>query len=89
IAGFLEAIATHLTQLRRKHELLQTYKRGVMQKIFSQQIRFKQADGSDFPNWEEKVLSKIFTESRTKGSGGDEAKKITVKLWGRGRAISF
>jgi len=84
IAGFLDAIASHLSQLRRKHNLLQTYKRGVMQKIFSQQIRFKQDDGSSFPDWEGKVLSKIFTESCIKGSGGDKAKKITVKLWGRG-----
>ena len=56
IAGFLDAIASHLSQLRRKHNLLQTYKRGVMQKIFSQQIRFKQDDGSDFPNGEEEEI---------------------------------
>ncbi|WP_121968833.1 restriction endonuclease subunit S [Leptolyngbya sp. BC1307] len=59
ISGFLEAIATHLTQLRRKHELLQTYKRGVMQKIFSQQIRFKQADGTPFPEWNGKRLKML------------------------------
>ncbi len=59
IAGFLDAIATHLTQLRRKHDLLQTYKRGVMQKIFSQQIRFKQADGSPFPDWQKKKLGDV------------------------------
>jgi type I restriction enzyme S subunit len=27
-----------------------------MQKIFSQEIRFKQDDGSDFPDWEEVTL---------------------------------
>ncbi|MBD2577078.1 restriction endonuclease subunit S [Oscillatoria sp. FACHB-1406] len=59
IASFLGAIATRLTQLRRKRELLQTYKRGVMQKLFSQQIRFTQSDGSPFPNWEEKKLGKV------------------------------
>ena len=52
IASFLGAIDTRLTQLRRKHELLQTYKRGVMQKIFSQQIRFKGDRGKPFPDWE-------------------------------------
>ena len=51
IASFLGAIDTRLTQLRRKHELLQTYKRGVMQKIFSQEVRFKGAIGSEFPEW--------------------------------------
>lgn len=59
IANFLGAIATRLTQLRRKHELLQTYKRGVMQKIFSQQIRFERNDGKSFPNWKKKKLKSI------------------------------
>lgn len=59
IASFLEAIDTRLTQLRRKHELLQTYKRGVMQKLFSQQIRFKRDDGKPFPDWYEKCLDEL------------------------------
>ena len=40
IASFLGAIDTRLTQLRRKHELLRTYKWGVMRKLFSQEIHF-------------------------------------------------
>jgi type I restriction enzyme S subunit len=59
IASFLGAVDNRLTQLRRKHELLQTYKRGVMQKIFSQQIRFKCDDGQPFPDWEEITLGKV------------------------------
>jgi type I restriction enzyme, S subunit len=59
IASFLGAVDTRLTQLRRKHELLQTYKRSVMQKIFSQQIRFRCDCGKLFPDWEEKELKSI------------------------------
>ena len=59
IASFLGAVDTRLTQLRRKHKLLQTYKRGVMQKIFSQQIRFKDNDGQPFPNWEKKKIKEL------------------------------
>ena len=59
IASFLGAIDKRLTQLRRKHELLQTYKRGVMQKIFSQEVRFKGAIGSEFPDWEKKKLGEL------------------------------
>ena len=62
IASFLGAIDTRLTQLRRKRELLQTYKRGVMQKIFSQEIRFKGAIGSEFPEWERATLKEIDIE---------------------------
>ena len=41
--------------------LLQTYKRGVMQKIFSQEVRFKGAIGSAFPDWEKKKMGEVFT----------------------------
>ena len=40
IADFLTAVDNKLTALRRKRELLQTYKRGMMQKLFSQELRF-------------------------------------------------
>jgi len=72
IASFLGAIANRLTQLRRKQELLQTYKRGVMQKIFSQQIRFKQDDGSDFPDWQKKKLGELADFSKGKGISKDD-----------------
>lgn len=59
IAAFLSAVDNKLTHLRRKRELLENYKCGLMQQLFSQQIRFKQEDGSDFPGWEECELGKI------------------------------
>ncbi|MCD2492475.1 restriction endonuclease subunit S [Lacrimispora sp. NSJ-141] len=34
-------------------------KKGVMQKLFSQEVRFKADDGSDFPDWEEKTLGEL------------------------------
>ena len=37
-------------------------KKGVMQKLFSQEVRFKADDGSDFPEWEEKKLKNILKE---------------------------
>lgn len=59
IAKFLRLIDEKLNKLRRKRELLETYKRGVMQQIFTQKIRFQDDDGSDFPEWEEKSLCQI------------------------------
>lgn len=59
IAQFLSACDEKLNALRRKRELLETYKRGVMQQIFTQKIRFKNDDGSDFPDWEEITLEEV------------------------------
>ncbi|WP_334824460.1 restriction endonuclease subunit S [Nostoc sp.] len=66
IASFLRAVDTRLNQLRRKRELLQTYKRGVMQKLFSQEIRFKGAIGSEFPDWERKNFGDMATKISSK-----------------------
>ncbi len=59
IAAFLSAVDEKISQLSQKHVLLSQYKQGMMQKMFSQQIRFKADDGSEFGEWEEKKLSEI------------------------------
>ncbi|MDH1801998.1 restriction endonuclease subunit S [Acinetobacter johnsonii] len=59
IASFLSAVDEKISQLTQKHELLSQYKQGMMQKLFSQQIRFKADDGSEFGEWKEKKLSEI------------------------------
>lgn len=60
IASFLSAVDEKISQLTQKHALLSQYKQGMMQKLFSQQIRFKADDGSEFREWEEKELHQIF-----------------------------
>ena len=59
IADFLTAVDERIAVGEKKLELLETYKRGVMQKIFSQQIRFKDENGSSYPDWEEKKLKHV------------------------------
>ena len=59
IASFLSAVDEKISQLTQKHALLSQYKQGMMQKLFSQQIRFKADDGREFGEWEEKLLSEI------------------------------
>lgn len=59
IASFLSAVDEKISQLTQKQQLLSQYKQGMMQKLFSQQIRFKADDGSEFGEWEEKALKTI------------------------------
>ena len=62
IASFLTSIDTKIEQLTKKKGLLQQYKKGVMQKIFNQEIRFKADDGSEFCDWEETKLNNFLIE---------------------------
>nr|WP_213687441.1 restriction endonuclease subunit S [Acinetobacter sp. WY4] len=60
IATFLSAVDEKISQLTQKHQLLSQYKQGMMQKLFSQQLRFKADDRSEFGKWEEKKIGDIF-----------------------------
>ena len=59
IAAFLTAVDNKIEQLSTKQVLLGEYKKGLMQQIFSQAIRFKADDGCDFPDWKEKKLGSL------------------------------
>ncbi|MFV0225051.1 restriction endonuclease subunit S [Empedobacter falsenii] len=67
IADFLGAVDKQLDILNQKKEKLNLYKKGVMQQLFSQQIRFKDDNGNDFPDWEEKTLGEVINFRNGKG----------------------
>ena len=59
IADFLSTIDTIIEKQRATVSAWEERKKGVMQKLFSQEVRFKADDGSDFPDWEEKRLEDV------------------------------
>jgi len=59
IASFFTSIDKKIELLKKKHSLLEQYKKGVMQKIFAQEIRFKDENGKKYPDWEEKKLGEV------------------------------
>lgn len=59
IATFLSTVDTKIDELIQKHELLTDYKKGMMQQIFSQKLRFQADDGSDFEDWEDRTLGEV------------------------------
>lgn len=54
IADFLSTIDTVIAKQKETVSAWEERKKGVMQKLFSQEVRFKADDGSEFPDWEEK-----------------------------------
>lgn len=59
IADLLSAVDDVITAQEVEVAAWEKRKKGVMQKLFSQEVRFKADDGSDFPDWEEKTLGEI------------------------------
>jgi type I restriction enzyme S subunit len=52
IASFFIVLDHRINELKRKKSLLEQYKKGVLQKIFSQELSFKDAKNKKFPDWQ-------------------------------------
>ena len=59
IASFLTSIDNLISTQESNISILETYNRGLISKIFKQEIRFKDANGNEFPDWEEKNLIEV------------------------------
>lgn len=66
IAEFLSTIDTVIEKQKETVSAWEERKQGVMQKLFSQEVRFKADDGSEFPEWEKKPFGDIVSEFKVK-----------------------
>lgn len=78
IAEFLSTIDTIIEKQKETVAAWEERKKGVMQKLFSQEVRFKDDDGSEFPKWEEKKLGDVFTERTERSKGGEVLLSVTI-----------
>ena len=71
IADFFTLIDRKIEKQSEKVEALKTYKKGIMQKIFKQEIRFKDENGREYPEWEDKRLGDIIELKSVRNSNNN------------------
>lgn len=78
IGEYFQNLDHLITLHQRKCDQLELLKKGLMQKLFSQEVRFKTDDGSEFPKWEEKKLGEIAVRIIRKNSNNVTDIPLTI-----------
>lgn len=76
IANFLSTVDKKIENLANTITSLENQKKGLLQQIFSQKLRFKDKNGNNYPNWEKKKLGDI-----CKFTGGGTPSTSILKYW--------
>ncbi|HFF2484608.1 TPA: restriction endonuclease subunit S, partial [Staphylococcus aureus] len=70
IGDFFSKLDRQIELEEQKLELLQQQKKGYMQKIFSQELRFKDENSEDYPHWENSKIEKYLKERNERSDKG-------------------
>ena len=85
IGDFFSKLDRQIELEEQKLEKLEEQKKGYMQKIFSQELRFKDENGNDYPNWIFEELNNIFTKYQNTIylHDNEEYKRISISNKGK------
>jgi len=78
VSSLFASLDQKINLLTKKKEALETYKKGLMQKIFSQELRFKREDGTDYPEWKTFKLSEVLIEHKKRSDGSEQVHSVSV-----------
>lgn len=80
VATFLSLYDQKIENQMAKVEALETRRKGLLQQIFSQEIRFKADDGSEFPDWEETELNTYLYENKERNKDNKFGKEDVLSV---------
>lgn len=87
IANCLSSVDAVIADYEAQVENMQTQKKGVMQKLFSQEVRFKADDGSEYPEWIKMKIGDILTICH--GKDYKHLGKGDIPVMGTGGVITY
>ncbi len=78
IADFFSTLDNIIDKTQAELAAWEKQKQGIMQKLFSQEIRFKADERDEYSQWEEKALGEIFAERSERSKGNEELLSVTI-----------
>lgn len=89
IANFFILLDRRIEQQRKKVDAWCEYKKGMMQKLFSRELRFKDEDGREFREWEEARLLNVASVYQSQTISQDQLKEDGFPVYGANGIIGF
>ena len=78
ITAFLSLYDEQVANQTKLVEALEKRRKGLVQKIFSGDIRFKDENGQDYPEWEAYSMGEFFSERKERAGGNEELLSVTI-----------
>lgn len=89
IGSFLSTVDEKIALKQKKYDALIEAKKGLLQKIFSQEIRFKRDDGGEYPEWKDNILTEFANVYQPKTITSSEIKEGNYPVFGANGYIGY